>query len=126
MVNALTNKVYTPWGKRYNIFNWNKEWDTFIKISDKEVYTKDFTENKHVRHIIYWYDTNILQRISIDSKFTLDVRIRIVCGMINKLNSNKITFRMKIIFMECIWDTYREFTRDYSNYYCKNILNLPF
>lgn len=126
MVNALTNKVYTPWGKRYNIFNWNKEWNTFIKISNKEVYTKEFTENKPVRHIIYWYDANILQRISIDSKFTLDVRIRIVCGMINKLNSNKITFRMKIIFMECIWDTYREFTRDYSNYYCKNILNLPF
>lgn len=126
MVNALTDKVYTSWGKQYNTFNWNIEWNVFIKISNKEVNTKEFLENKPVRHIIYWYDTNILQKIGIDSKFTLDVRIRIICGMINKLDSNKITFQMKITFMECIWDTYRKFIKDYNNYYCKNILHLPF
>ena len=77
---SLTNRVYTPWGKQYQSFHWRASW---------WVYTNLEKTHESVRHIIYWFDTNILQRIGKDTKFTLDVRIRIVCGMVNKLSSNR-------------------------------------
>ena len=67
-----------------------------------------------------------LQRIRKDSKTTLDVRVRIVCGMVNKLDANKVSFELKIRFMECIWDTYKEFSRDWEEWHAKWILGLPF
>lgn len=96
---SLTNRVYTPWGKQYQSFHWRASW---------WVYTNLEKTHESVRHIIYWFDTNILQRIGKDTKFTLDVRIRIVCGMVNKLSSNRISIAMKREFMECIWDAYQK------------------
>lgn len=117
VVNFLTNHVYTWWGEKYGRFKWDDNWETFLLVSSKE---------QSVRHIIYWFDTNILRRIGKDSKTTLDVRIRIVCGMINKLSASRITFQMKQNFMECIWDTYTKFSRNYYDWYFKWIIKLPF
>ena len=117
VIYSLTSNVYTPWGKQYQMFHWKPSWWVFIKLSNK---TKD------VRHIIYWFDINILQRISKDTRFTLDVRIRIVCGMINNLTPIFISIDMKREFMECIWDAYQKFSKDYIEYHCKYILQLPF
>lgn len=129
IVNSLTNHVYTPWGVRYNEFKWRNEWYTFLKLYDKELKeTNSFRKNttNSVSHIICWFDRNIIQRIGIDNKVTIQVRIRIICGMINKLFIPTVTREMKIEFMECIWDTYKQMDKSWSDYYCLNILGLPF
>lgn len=125
VIHSLTNKVYTSWGVRYTLFNWRPEWYTFIRIQNRECNKDWFHYNDDsVKHIIYWFDTNILQKIGIDKEPTLRVRIRIVCGMVNKINY--IPWPMKREFMECIWDTYRKFYKEWNEYYCKKILELPF
>lgn len=125
VIHSLTNKVYTSWGVRYELFNWRPEWYTFIRIQNRECNKDEFhCISDSVKHIIYWFDTNILQKIGIDKEPTLRVRIRIVCGMVNKINY--IPWPMKREFMECIWDTYRKFYKEWNEYYCKKILELPF
>lgn len=129
IVNSLTNRVYTPWGVRYNEFKWRNEWYTFLKLYDKELKETDsFRKNttNSVSHIICWFDRNVIQRIGIDNRVTIQVRIRIICGMINKLFIPTVTREMKIEFMECIWDTYKQMDKSWSDYYCLNILGLPF
>jgi CRISPR/Cas system CSM-associated protein Csm5 (group 7 of RAMP superfamily) len=123
---CLTNHVYSTTGKLYSSYNWNLDWNIFVKIAYNERKITNFKDAKPVNHIIYWFDTNILQRIRKDSKTTLDVRVRIICGMINKLDANKVSFELKIRFMECIWDTYKEFSRDWEEWHAKWILGLPF
>lgn len=76
--------------------------------------------------VLAWYDTQILQQIGIASKTTLEVRIRIVCGMVNKLPIEVLTRDLKIEFMECIWDTFRKFYDEWNEWYCRYILQLPF
>lgn len=129
LVNSLTNHVYTSWGVRYNEFKWRNEWYTFLKLYDKELKETDsfrrHTTNS-VGHIICWFDRNVIQRIGIDNKITIQVRIRIVCGMINKLFVPYVSREMKIEFMECIWDIYKQMDKSWTDYYCLKILGLPF
>lgn len=125
VIHSLTDKVYTSWGVRYELFNWRPEWYTFIRIQNRECNKDSFHYiSDSIKYIIYWFDTNILQKIGIDKEPTLRVRIRIVCGMINKINY--IPWPIKREFMECIWDTYRKFYKEWNEYYCKKILELPF
>lgn len=125
VIHSLTNKVYTSWGIRYSLFNWRPEWYTFIRIGNRECNKDEFhCISTSVKYIIYWFDTNILQKIGIDKEPTLRVRIRIVCGMVNNLHY--IPRPMKIEFMECIWDIYKKFYKEWNEYYCKKILELPF
>lgn len=126
MVTSLTNNVYTPWGKSYQKFRWNADWNIFIKIAERERKTSSFKDTKSVNHIIYWFDTEVLQKINTERKVTLDVRIRIVCGMVNKVLHTKLSWELKQRFMQCIWDAYQEFSRDYIEYNCRYILKLPF
>ena len=126
VIYSITNRAYTPWGKRYNLFHWRASWWVYISLAERERKTLPFKADKPVNHILYWFDTNILQRIGKDTKFTLDVRIRIVCGMVNKLSSNRISIAMKREFMECIWDAYQKFSKDYMEYHCRYELGLPF
>lgn len=133
VVNSLTVHPYTSWGARYNSFVIKDEWRIFINLAnkEKEKYTfHEFFSKAKISHIIYWFDINILQEMlpfeNSISKITLDVRIRIVCGMINKIPSHILSRELKIIFMECIWDTYKKFYSRYNDWYCKWILGLPF
>ena len=119
MVTYLSNKVYTPWGKRYSSMNWREDWKIFIRLAEKEITSKSFKETKSINHIIYWFDTEILQKIHVDKKVTLDVRIRIVCGMVNKVSYQTMSRELKQNFIECIWDAY-------IDYHCRYILGLPF
>lgn len=123
---SVTNRVYTPWGKQYQQFHWRTSWWVFINLATKERTTNQFMSNKPINHILYWFDNEILQKIGKDTRFTLDVRVRIVCGMINKLSPSKVSMDMKREFMECIWDTYQKFSKDYMEYHCKYELGLPF
>lgn len=124
VIHSLTNKVYTSWGVRYELFNWRPEWYTFIRIQNRECNKNKFHCIYSVKYIVCWFDTNILQKIGIDKEPTLRVRIRIVCGMVNKIDY--IPWTMKRELMECIWDTYRKFYKEWNEYYCKKILELPF
>lgn len=133
VVNSFTVHPYTCWGARYNSFEIKDEWKIFINLAnkEKEKYTfHEFFKKATISHIIYWFDTNILQEMlpfeNATSKITLDVRIRIVCGMINKIPPYILSRELKIIFMECIWDTYKKFYSRYNDWYCKWILELPF
>ena len=117
-VYSLTNRVYTHWGKRYNSFNWNDEWKTHTRLYSKTRFRGT--------PIIAWLDMNILQRIGKDSDFTIKVRIRILCGMINKIPHNIYSREMKISFMECVWDIYKQFKKSWENWHCRYVLGLPF
>lgn len=126
---SLTDQLYTPWGVRYSSFTWQPEWYTFIRIQNREIKELEFHEffkTPTVAHIIYWFDTLILQQIDTADKKTINVRIRIVCGMVNKLPTKVLTRELKIQLMECIWDTYKQFEQSWNDYYCKWILQLPF
>ena len=70
VISCLTNYVYSTSGKLYSKFNWNPDWNIFVKIAYNERKTTDFKDAKPVNHIIYWFDTNILQRIRKDSNTT--------------------------------------------------------
>ena len=134
LVYSLTSRTNTPWGDSYGSFEWKDEWQIFLNLENKEIRELSFRErcnwndksNPLIRHIICWFDRNVLQRIGEDSITTLNVRIRIVCGMINKVSPNKLSMELKRIFMECIWDTYYKFRRRHNEWYCKWILQLPF
>lgn len=127
VIHSLTNKIYLNCGIKYSSINWRNEWYTFIKLYNKEIKEQNsihhYSKNR-IGYIICWFDENIIQKIGKDSEQTLNVRIRIICGMINNLTI--IPREMKIEFMECIWDTYRKLRREYNNWYCHWILQLPF
>lgn len=126
MINSIAGKTYTHWGVPYHNFKWKQEWNIFETLANKEINSLPFNCEKPIRHIMYWFDKNVLQQIGIEKKVTLDVRIRIVCGMINKLSPNRLSIELKREFMECIWDAYRNFGRSQEDWYCKYVLNLPF
>lgn len=129
LIYSLTNHIYTTWGVKYSSFNWRPEWYTFLRIQKRELNEIEFHESyriKTVKYLIFWFDNMIIQKIGVDKDLTLKVRIRILCGLINNTPTNVLTRPMKIEFMECIWDTYNKFYKDWYEYYCKNVLELPF
>lgn len=129
VVYSLTNHIYTTWGVKYSSFNWRPEWYTFLRIQKRELNEIEFHESyriKTVKYLIFWFDNMIIQKIGVDKDLTLRVRIRILCGLINNTPTSVLTRLMKIEFMECIWDTYNKFYKDWYEYYCRNVLELPF
>lgn len=129
VVYSLTNHIYTTWGVKYSSFNWRPEWYTFLRIQKRELKELEFHESfkiQTVKYLVFWFDTQILQKIGVDKDLTLKVRIRILCGLINNTPTSVLTRPMKIEFMECIWDTYNKFYKDWYKYYCRNVLELPF
>lgn len=126
VIHSLTNNVYTYWGMRYSEINWDDRWSTYTRIQNRQIAESFITKKYSVKSIISWFDQEILQKIG-KEKFaitTLNVRIRIVCGMVNK--NVELTRDQKLELLECIWDTYRKFTEKWNDYYCLNILGLPF
>lgn len=129
LIYSLTNHIYTTWGVKYSSFNWRPEWYTFLRIQKRELKELEFHESykvQTVKYLIFWFDNRIIQKIGVDKDLTLKVRIRILCGLINNTPTNVLTRPMKIEFMECIWDTYNKFYKDWYEYYCRNVLELPF
>lgn len=126
VIYSLTNKPYTTWGTQYQAIHWKPSWWVFVNLAEKELKTKTFSENKVVNHLIYWFDSQIIQRIAYEKKTTLEVRIRIICGLVNKVSPDILSIEMKREFMECIWDTFNKFYRDYMDWYCKWIVGIPF
>lgn len=129
LVYSLTNHIYTTWGVKYSSFNWRPEWYTFLRIQKRELKELEFHESykvQTVKYLIFWFDNRIIQKIGVDKDLTLKVRIRILCGLINNTPTSVLARPMKIEFMECIWDTYNKFYKDWYEYYCKNVLELPF
>ena len=129
VVYSLTNHIYTTWGVKYSSFNWRPEWYTFLRIQKRELNEIEFHESyriKTVKYLIFWFDNMIIQKIGVDKDLTLRVRIRILCGLINNTPASPPPRPMKIEFMECIWDTYNKFYKDWYEYYCRNVLELPF
>lgn len=113
---------------KYSDINWRNEWYAFFNLAKKD-------RNGDINKILAWFDKNVLQAMDIQyypepklktSITTLDVRIRIVCGMINKISHYTLSREMKIAFMECIWDTYKKFKRLYLNSYFIYAEQLPF
>lgn len=129
LIYSLTNHIYTTWGVKYSSFNWRPEWYTFLRIQKRELKELEFHESykvQTVKYLIFWFDNRIIQKIGVDKDLTLKVRIRILCGLINNTPTGVLTRPMKIEFMECIWDTYNKFYKDWYEYYCRNVLELPF
>lgn len=98
------------------------EWNKFFRIAQNQT---------EIRKILIWFDKNILRQIRWKSaefetrnKITLDVRIRVVCGMINK--TTKLTRPLKQELMELIWSKYRESMREHGDFIAKSIFKVPF
>lgn len=116
-INCLWINTFTPTGRHYSYFHWDNDWYCFINLAKK---------HKDVRYIILFLDYQILQKIGKDSEKTVNVRIRILCGLINKISPEIMSIYMKSRLMECVWNITRQFKKDYNEWYCKNILELPF
>lgn len=127
-VNSLYGHPYTTWGRRYNQFKWNDDWNIFLRIAEKERIFEDShgLRAKPVNTVLAFLDVRILQRIGKDPITTLDVRIRVVCGLVNKISHMILSRELKLRFMDCIWDIYKQFSKDYIEYHCKYVLELPF
>lgn len=135
-VYCLTNRAFTKWGERYSKIEWCNYWATVLETCHLERIRKVHnihSDNKlTLTHIVYWFDINILQQFPLTEQVddsTLDVRMRIVCGMINKLiSTDKIkysdTFKQETI--NALQDTYRKFYNKWWDWYSINVLELPF
>lgn len=130
VVNSLTVYPYLRGCPiRYSQINWRPSWYVFLRIQNREIKDTEFHKffkKQTLAHIIAWYDINILQQIGIASKTTLKVRIRIVCGMVNKLSTEVLTRDLKIEFMECIWDSFNRLYYEFNEWHCRYVLGLPF
>lgn len=115
-VHCISNNVYTKLGKRYDSFSWDEDWKIILGIIKKELNsiplhksckTVLFSEYT-LSYIIYWYDKNILQQIDKVTIFTptLDVRLRIVQSLVDKLAFDN---NLKRIIKQCLVNTYKEF-----------------
>lgn len=115
-VHCISNNVYTKLGKRYDSFSWDEDWKIILGIIKKELNgillyksckTVLFSEYT-LAYIIYWYDKNILQQIDKVTIFTptLDVRLRIVQSLVDKLAFDD---NLKRIIKQCLVNTYKEF-----------------
>lgn len=115
-VHCISNNVYTKLGKRYDSFSWDEDWKIILGIIKKELNsiplhksckTVLFSEYT-LSYIIYWYDKNILQQIDKVTIFTptLDVRLRIVQSLVDKLAFDD---NLKRIIKQCLVNTYKEF-----------------
>lgn len=113
---------------KYEDINWRDEWYTFLKLASKD-------RTSSINKVLAWFDENILQAMDINcypepklktTISTLNVRIRIICGMINNISHLTLSREMKIVFMECIWDTYKKFRYLYLESYYREALQLPF
>ncbi len=92
------------------------EWNKFFKMASK---------HDNIKNILCWFDKNILRQMSLSTKkTTLDVRIRIICGMINK--DHFLTRDLKFELMELIWDKYREKNKLFSDFVAISIYKVPF
>lgn len=129
-VESLCANPYAPFAfKRYTSFDWKDEWIIFLKLQCEDImrWEEDRKTRKEpaVRHVICWYDTNILQAIGEATDQTLNVRLRIVCCMVEKIPY--LSEELKRIFVECMWDTYYKFLNSYyKDWYFKYINPLPF
>lgn len=92
------------------------EWNKYFKMAYK---------NPDIKYILCWFDKKILQQMLVSTKrTTLDVRIRIICGLINK---NKFLTRdLKIELMELIWKKYKEKQCLFNEFLSRSIYGLPF
>lgn len=115
-VHCISNNVYTKLGKRYDSFSWDEDWKIILGIIKKELNsiplhksckTILFSEYT-LTYVIYWYDKNILQQIDKVTIFTptLDVRLRIVQSLVDKLAFDD---NLKRIIKQCLVNTYKEF-----------------
>ena len=115
-VHCISNNVYTKLGKRYDSFSWDEDWKIILGIIKKELNgillhksckTVLFSEYT-LAYIIYWYYKNILQQIDKVTIFTptLDVRLRIVQSLVDKLAFDD---NLKRIIKQCLVNTYKEF-----------------
>ena len=100
VVNSLTAYPYLRGCPiRYSQVNWRPSWYVFLRIQNREIKNTEFHkffDKQNLARIISWFDMNIIQQIGIASKVTLKVRIRIVCGMVNKLPVEVLTRELKI------------------------------
>lgn len=134
----LCSNTFFQFGNyRYDSIKWLNEWYFILNLQDKycnkaKTQSLDKSESEFL-HILYFYDRNILQCIYgmspiEDSKnfATTMVRLRIVCGMINKLDHNKFSSYMKYWMMQCFWDTFYKVWKLHAEWYGRHIANLPF
>lgn len=133
-VESISSLFYfTHWGVKYaDIFNYF-EWKAMQKLIN--ICSGDFVFkpiNKHssicfckkgLEELVVWFDTNVINRIGKDTITTIDVRMRILTGMLNNLIN--LTHDQKreahIIFV----NSFRQANRSYIDYMCKT-QGLPF
>ena len=134
----LCSNAFFQFGSyRYDSIKWLNEWYFILNLQDKycnkaKTQPLDKSESEFL-HILYFYDRNILQCICgmnpIENSrnfATTMVRLRIICGMVNKLDHNKFSIDMKYWIMQCFWDAFYKVWKLHAEWYGRHIANLPF
>lgn len=137
-------KRYFPCFNAYCNFNFFPKWEIIAKLRNKEEHIafKDIYDGKHpipfspkegwdfrkypICYIIYWYTMNVLNELETNNFKTLQVKLTIVCSMINKISDKKLSKELKIHLTDFIQITFSNAYEDYFEYTCKFIRKLPF
>lgn len=118
-------KLYISGVTNRNILDWSK-WEPYLNIADRERNRKEYNK---LNHLLYWYDYNILWQIDkvnyTKDLTTLDVKLRIVTGMVNK--ADYLTWEQKYELMDLMFEKYKEFIKHRFDWlhFCE-VQNLPF
>lgn len=136
VIQSLTNRVSTMWGRRYCDMEWDNVWLMLIGIANKELKglppynIKDpFHSHKQceVNNCICWFDRNIIQQINpwdLSNEKTLRVRLRIVICMISE--SRHIPDVMLPRIIAAMTNIFSQFLKDAWDWRLKYLEQLPF
>lgn len=136
VIQSLTNRVSTMWGRRYCDMEWDNVWLMLIGIANKEIKglrtcnIKDpfhYYKQCEVNNCICWFDRNIIQQINpwdLSNEKTLRVRLRIVICMISK--SRHIPDVMLPRIIAAMTNIFNQFLKDAWDWRLKYLEQLPF
>lgn len=111
----LRRSTYDNYGVNINRYWKDYSWHKYIQLAQKK---------KELKQVLSWFDTRVLDDIPWKSITTIDVRVRIVCGMVNKLIC--ITPDMKYELMNLMYDKRKEYQRLHIDFVAKWEYKVPF
>lgn len=111
MLRLTTWNSYGVRINRYPETNWIK----YIILAQKK---------PELKKVLIWFDNKIIDDLPTKSYTTINVRIRIVCGMVNKLSC--LTPDMKYELMNLVYSKRKEFDNKLIEFKAKWEWRIPF
>lgn len=112
----LRRSQFNSYGVNINRYFNDSSWYKYIQLAQKK---------KELKEVLSWFDTRVLNDIFFGASVTtVDVRVRIVCGMVNKLTC--ITPDMKYELMNLMYEKRKEYQKKHIEFLARYVYNIPF